>query len=229
MRPMTALVVDDLADVRAVVAELLSHAGYQVLTAGSLADAEAVRARLGLAALGLVITNLRLTRTPEAREGVPADAGAWYDAGGRPGVTPPRRPASSSCGSRGRATGRSPKRWVAPRGPWPPAPPRSWPRGKFSRGHGGQLPPAESHCPAGWYPPPANHPQSPPARHPHPHPHPTRTHPREHIKQWTVRLSQALIEAVKAQATAEGKEPSHLVEEVLWAGLTPRMRPEDPG
>jgi DNA-binding NtrC family response regulator len=70
MRPMTALVVDDLADVRAVVAELLSHAGYQVLTAGSLADAEAVRARLGLAALGLVITNLRLTRTPEAREGV---------------------------------------------------------------------------------------------------------------------------------------------------------------
>ena len=50
----------------------------------------------------------------------------------------------------------------------------------------------------------------------------TRAHPREHIKQWTVRLSQALIEAVKAQAVAEGKEPSHLVEEVLWQALTDR-------
>jgi hypothetical protein len=47
----------------------------------------------------------------------------------------------------------------------------------------------------------------------------TRTHPREHIKQWTVRLSQALIEAVKAQAATHGKEPSHLVEELLWRAL----------
>jgi hypothetical protein len=47
-------------------------------------------------------------------------------------------------------------------------------------------------------------------------------HPRVDIKQWTVRLSNALIEAVKAQATAEGKEPSHLVEEVLWQALTDR-------
>ena len=47
-------------------------------------------------------------------------------------------------------------------------------------------------------------------------------HPRVDIKQWTVRLSQALIEAVKAQATAEAKEPSHLVEEVLWKALTDR-------
>jgi predicted DNA binding CopG/RHH family protein len=37
-----------------------------------------------------------------------------------------------------------------------------------------------------------------------------------------VRLSQPLIEAVKAQAAAEGKEPSHLVEEVLWQGLNDR-------
>jgi uncharacterized membrane protein YebE (DUF533 family) len=47
-------------------------------------------------------------------------------------------------------------------------------------------------------------------------------HPRVDIKQWTVRLSQALINAVKAQAAAEGKEPSHLVEEVLWQGLGDR-------
>ena len=39
------------------------------------------------------------------------------------------------------------------------------------------------------------------------------------IKQWTVRLSQLLIEAVKTQATTEGKEPSHLVEELLWKAL----------
>jgi len=70
MRPMTVLVVEDLEEVRAVVAELLALDGYQVLTARSLADAEAVRAGLGLAALGLVITNLRLTRTPEAHEGI---------------------------------------------------------------------------------------------------------------------------------------------------------------
>jgi predicted DNA binding CopG/RHH family protein len=37
-----------------------------------------------------------------------------------------------------------------------------------------------------------------------------------------VRLSQPLIEAVKAQATAEGKEPSHLVEELLSQALSDR-------
>jgi hypothetical protein len=43
------------------------------------------------------------------------------------------------------------------------------------------------------------------------------------IKQWTVRLSQPLIDAVKAQASTEGKEPSHLVEELLWQALTDRQ------
>jgi hypothetical protein len=42
------------------------------------------------------------------------------------------------------------------------------------------------------------------------------------IKQWTVRLSLPLIEAVKAQAATEGKEPSHVVEELLWTALTDR-------
>jgi predicted DNA binding CopG/RHH family protein len=42
------------------------------------------------------------------------------------------------------------------------------------------------------------------------------------IKQWTVRLSQPLIEAVKAQAATEGKEPSHLVEELLSTALSER-------
>ena len=51
---------------------------------------------------------------------------------------------------------------------------------------------------------------------------PPATPPRADIKQWTVRLSQALIEAVKVQAIAEGKEPSHLVEQLLWTALTER-------
>jgi hypothetical protein len=62
----------------------------------------------------------------------------------------------------------------------------------------------------GTRPPPA--PASPPAG--------TRTPGT--IKQWTVRLSQPLIEAVKTQAGAEGKEPSHLVEELLWTALNDR-------
>jgi hypothetical protein len=32
-------------------------------------------------------------------------------------------------------------------------------------------------------------------------------------------------EAVKAQATTEGKEPSHVVEELLWTALTDRRSP----
>jgi hypothetical protein len=39
-------------------------------------------------------------------------------------------------------------------------------------------------------------------------------------------LSQPLIEAVKAQATTEGKEPSHLVEELLWRALAERQQQE---
>jgi hypothetical protein len=70
-----------------------------------------------------------------------------------------------------------------------------------------------------------------PRRHPSPHPR-TRLYPPASppagtrtpgtIKQWTVRLSQLLIEAAKVQAATEGKEPSHLVEELLWTALNNR-------
>jgi DNA-binding response OmpR family regulator len=70
MPPINVLVVEDVEDVRAFIAEVLSHQGYYVLTARSLPEAEAVRQRLGLEALALVITNLRLTRNPHAHEGV---------------------------------------------------------------------------------------------------------------------------------------------------------------
>ncbi len=42
------------------------------------------------------------------------------------------------------------------------------------------------------------------------------------IKQWTVRLSQPLIEAVKAKGMTDSKELSHLVEELLWKALSDR-------
>jgi DNA-binding NtrC family response regulator len=69
MRPATVLIIEDLEDVRDVLAEVLSFEGYRVLTASCVPEAEAVRERVGLAALGVVITNLRLTRHPHAREG----------------------------------------------------------------------------------------------------------------------------------------------------------------
>jgi hypothetical protein len=39
------------------------------------------------------------------------------------------------------------------------------------------------------------------------------------IEQWTVRLSKALIERIKAEAAAVDKPPSHLLEELAWQAL----------
>jgi DNA-binding transcriptional MocR family regulator len=52
----------------------------------------------------------------------------------------------------------------------------------------------------------------------------TRTPPapapaRVDIEQWTVRLSKALIERIKAEAVAAQKPPSHLLEELAWKAL----------
>src|SRR5688500_2625031 len=63
------LVVDDLDDVQVLLGEVLGFYGYAVLTAATVADAEAIRRRVGLAGLALVITDLRLTHRPQAREG----------------------------------------------------------------------------------------------------------------------------------------------------------------
>ena len=65
----TILVIDDLEGIRDSLAEVLRLRGYEVLTAATEAEAEAVRQRVGLEGLALVITNIRLTRAPQAREG----------------------------------------------------------------------------------------------------------------------------------------------------------------
>jgi hypothetical protein len=39
---------------------------------------------------------------------------------------------------------------------------------------------------------------------------------RKDIQPWTVRLSKALIERIKAEAVATQKPPSHILEELAW-------------
>jgi DNA-binding transcriptional MocR family regulator len=58
-----------------------------------------------------------------------------------------------------------------------------------------------------------DHTHSPPA--PAPAPAPARVN----IEQWTVRLSTALIERIKAEAVAAQKPPSHILEELAWKAL----------
>jgi hypothetical protein len=56
-----------------------------------------------------------------------------------------------------------------------------------------------------------------------PAPHATPAPPavdRKDIQQWTVRLSKALIEHIKAVAYARRIPPSQLVEELVWKALT---------
>jgi hypothetical protein len=43
---------------------------------------------------------------------------------------------------------------------------------------------------------------------------------RKDIQQWTVRLSKALVEHLKAEAYERRLNPSALVEELLWKALT---------
>jgi DNA-binding NtrC family response regulator len=69
MRPATVLVIDDLESLREGLAEILRLEGYEVLMAASVSEAEAVRERVGLEGLDVVITNFRLTRHLHAREG----------------------------------------------------------------------------------------------------------------------------------------------------------------
>ena len=69
MRTAKVLGVDDLEDMRALLGEVLGCYGYEVLTAASVPEAKAIRQRVGRGGLDLVITDLRLTHLPHAREG----------------------------------------------------------------------------------------------------------------------------------------------------------------
>jgi DNA-binding transcriptional MocR family regulator len=52
--------------------------------------------------------------------------------------------------------------------------------------------------------------------HTHIPPAPAPAPARVNIEQWTVRLSKALIERIKAEAVAAQKPPSHILEELAW-------------
>jgi DNA-binding NtrC family response regulator len=67
--PATVLIVDDVARLRAVLADLLRLHGYQALPVGTVPEAEAARQRLGPGGLDLVIADIHLTVDPAAREG----------------------------------------------------------------------------------------------------------------------------------------------------------------
>jgi CheY-like chemotaxis protein len=69
MPPTTVLVVEDMKSVRELLRELLGFHRYAVLTAASVPEAEAIRQRVGLGGLDLVLTDLRLTCSPDAWEG----------------------------------------------------------------------------------------------------------------------------------------------------------------
>jgi CheY-like chemotaxis protein len=69
MLPTTVLVVEDLEGVRELLGEVLGCHGYDVLTAASVPEVEAIRQRVGLGGLDVVITDLRLTCAPHPREG----------------------------------------------------------------------------------------------------------------------------------------------------------------
>jgi hypothetical protein len=59
-----SVIIEDLEYLRDMVAELSCLEAYQVLTASSVQEADAVRDRLGFGGLDLIITNLWLTRHP---------------------------------------------------------------------------------------------------------------------------------------------------------------------
>jgi CheY-like chemotaxis protein len=70
MRTVRVLVVEDAEGVREALTEILDYSGYEVLAVASVLEAEALRRCFGLRSLDLVITDLRLTRLPQAREEV---------------------------------------------------------------------------------------------------------------------------------------------------------------
>jgi DNA-binding NtrC family response regulator len=63
------LLVDDEEPVRETLAEALRIYGYRVSTAASAQEAEALKQRLGVEGIQLVITDINLTPIPQARAG----------------------------------------------------------------------------------------------------------------------------------------------------------------
>ena len=68
-RPKLIFIIDDDANVRHVLAEVLRHHDYQVATAASTAEAETIKQQYGADAIGVVIVDVHLTANPRFHEG----------------------------------------------------------------------------------------------------------------------------------------------------------------
>ena len=65
----TVLVVDDDAEIREFLEDMLSMQGYTVVTVATQQEAEDARQHLGAASIGLVICDVHLTNDLDALEG----------------------------------------------------------------------------------------------------------------------------------------------------------------
>ena len=65
----TILIVEDDESVQHLLQEALSLRGYRVITAGTVAEAEAHLQRQNAGAIGLVVTDVHLTADPRGQEG----------------------------------------------------------------------------------------------------------------------------------------------------------------
>jgi CheY-like chemotaxis protein len=68
-RQITILVIDDEQPVRETLIEVLGLQGYRVVSAASVEQAEERKAQLGAGGLQLLITDVNLLPTPQARAG----------------------------------------------------------------------------------------------------------------------------------------------------------------
>ena len=65
----TVLIIDDEAPVRETLTEVLELHGYLAITAANVEEAEGAKQRLGIEGIHLVIADVHLTPTPQARAG----------------------------------------------------------------------------------------------------------------------------------------------------------------
>jgi DNA-binding NtrC family response regulator len=67
--PALILVIDDDQTIRSLLHDTLRLHGYQVIAVGTVQEAEEILQQPGVAALGLVITDIQLTTNRQVREG----------------------------------------------------------------------------------------------------------------------------------------------------------------
>ena len=65
----TILIIEDHDSIRELLHEVLGTYGYSVITAATVQEAEEIRQRLSPEVIGLVLSDINLSRTPDGQEG----------------------------------------------------------------------------------------------------------------------------------------------------------------